>query len=364
MKTMVNLSSNRHQAAGCTTIARDAGRGDRRTSFTQDFKNPRLQKSGARFGSMLQQHGSWRLRQSEHVAAAATQDQDVSETKGEPSQEEVSNKVTRLLEIVGIESDGSREPGEKEKREADDILNQLEEIGQGGRPLEDPMVFGNFNVSYVSMGSKQYGQPAGGRFRTGLGKLLFRTTGLYQSVIRPNVVTNKIEFKVFGFIPCSVGLRGTLRSIPEKEGGEDCADTAKVFFEPPVLTLPFGIHTSIGPKSNVVLKTTYVDDRVRLGKGSRGSLFVFTRGGESENAEMDVVGLQKIRVLGKVLISLAVAGMFTGGAALSYCYYNIPLIGGLGMLLMFLSVGLGFGFWRGGIFDDSVERPEITPLAT
>ena len=40
----------------------------------------------------------------------------------------------------------------------------------------------------------------------------------------------------------------------------------------------------IGPPSSVVLKTTYVDDRVRLGKGSRGSLFVFTRGGAADEA--------------------------------------------------------------------------------
>ena len=39
-----------------------------------------------------------------------------------------------------------------------------------------------------------------------------------------------------------------------------------------------------GPPSSVVLKTTYVDERVRLGKGSRGSLFVFTRGGAADAA--------------------------------------------------------------------------------
>lgn len=35
-------------------------------------------------------------------------------------------------------------------------------------------------------------QPAGGRFRGGLGKLLFRTTLLAQSVLQPDVVTNKV----------------------------------------------------------------------------------------------------------------------------------------------------------------------------
>ncbi len=34
----------------------------------------------------------------------------------------------------------------------------------------------------------------------------------------------------------------------------------------------------------MVLSTTYLDERVRLGKGSKGSLFVFTRGGAAEQA--------------------------------------------------------------------------------
>ncbi len=58
----------------------------------------------------------------------------------------------------------------------------------------------------------------------------------------------------------------------------------QVFFEPPVLSLPGGVHIRIGPPSSVVLKTTYVDERVRLGLGSRGSYFVFTRGGAADAA--------------------------------------------------------------------------------
>jgi hypothetical protein len=39
-----------------------------------------------------------------------------------------------------------------------------------------------------------------------------------------------------------------------------------------------------GPPSSVQLTTTYLDERIRLGKGSRGSLFVFTRGGAADEA--------------------------------------------------------------------------------
>jgi hypothetical protein len=45
-----------------------------------------------------------------------------------------------------------------------------------------------------------------------------------------------------------------------------------------------GISLRIGPESSVVLTTTYLDERVRLGKGSRGSRFIFVRGGEAESA--------------------------------------------------------------------------------
>ena len=58
----------------------------------------------------------------------------------------------------------------------------------------------------------------------------------------------------------------------------------QVDFEPPRLSLPGGICLAVGPTSSVVLATTYLDKRVRLGRGGRGSSFVFTRGGPCESA--------------------------------------------------------------------------------
>lgn len=58
----------------------------------------------------------------------------------------------------------------------------------------------------------------------------------------------------------------------------------QVSFEPPRVSLPGGISLAVGPTSSVVLSTTYLDERVRLGKGGRGSRFVFTRGGACEHA--------------------------------------------------------------------------------
>ena len=55
-------------------------------------------------------------------------------------------------------------------------------------------------------------------------------------------------------------------------------------FQPPRLHLGDHIDLAIGPKSSVVLTTTYLTPEVRIGKGSRGSLFVFTKGGEAATA--------------------------------------------------------------------------------
>lgn len=57
----------------------------------------------------------------------------------------------------------------------------------------------------------------------------------------------------------------------------------QVLFEKPELCLG-GLSVRIGPPSSVILKTSYLDEAVRLGKGSRGSKFVFVRGGEAESA--------------------------------------------------------------------------------
>jgi hypothetical protein len=59
----------------------------------------------------------------------------------------------------------------------------------------------------------------------------------------------------------------------------------KAFFQPPLLGL--GLYNKnkyltfrVGPKSDVVLDTIYLDETFRLGRGSRGSTFIFQRLGE------------------------------------------------------------------------------------
>ncbi|GAB4817030.1 hypothetical protein N2152v2_004076 [Parachlorella kessleri] len=230
---------------------------------------------------------------------------------------------------------------------------------QEPRPLDNPLVYGNYNVAYVSTGNRQLGQPAGGRFRTGIGKVLFGTTMLAQSVLAPDIVTNKVQFALLGVLPGAVGLRGKLVSIPEVEGGPNNKDTVKVFFDPAVISLPGGVHTRLGGTSSVVLKTTYLDERVRLGRGSRGSLFVFTRGGQADRAGMDQVGLERTSPLGLLLLTAVLSGL-VGAGALAASRPSIPTAArALGALAALLGAGLTVCFWRGGQLEDNTDREEV-----
>ena len=274
--------------------------------------------------------------------------------------------VSALISIVGTTSDGSKDASltAAQTEAVVDILNRLEEIGACAqrRPLGDPLIYGNYNVSYTLMGNRQYGQPAGGRFRTGLGALLFKTRGLYQSVLRPDVVVNKVALDIFRILPSYVGLRGRLVEVPEEDGSM-AGDTVKVFFEPPVLGFPFGIVARIGPPSTVVLKTTYVDERVRIGKGSRGSLFVFTRGGASDGASMETVGLERTSVFGKGIIALFTLGTLSLGGWVCYSGYlkKQAAVSAVGWVIAMVGLFLAGTFVRGGIVDPGADdRPDVT----
>ncbi|CAG9462155.1 unnamed protein product [Pedinophyceae sp. YPF-701] len=198
----------------------------------------------------------------------------------------------------------------------DNILEELELRGQQQmpRPLDNnPLLWGNYEVAYTSAGPAQNGAPAGGRFRGPLGRLLFRTRGLYQSVFEPSdpsdppTAVNKVEFSLLGFLPGWAGLRGKVE--PEGAGN---MDTVKVTFAPARVNL-FGLEMVLGKPSSVVLQTVYLDERVRLGRGSRGSLFVFRRGGAAESAGMETLGtgagVPGRMVLGAITLALLCAGL-------------------------------------------------------
>jgi len=275
---------------------------------------------------------------------------------------DASALVDRVLRAVAG-SDGGVALTPAKRDEVDALLQALGDrcgVAQRPRPLGDPLLFGDYEVAYTSPSRApgERGQPAGGRFRGRVGRLLFRTTGVFQSVLplpagegqegkkaRPGkeeegenaapgaavaLAVNKVSFKLFGLIPGYVGLRGLCYPCARPGAGRpatarevagldaDAAgegSTVRVRFERPVLSLgPWAAR--IGPPSGVVLTTTYLDERVRLGKGSRGSLFVFARGGAASDAGMSAVGTEKASGAGRAAIVLMIAAMVAGGAAL------------------------------------------------
>jgi len=162
--------------------------------------------------------------------------------------------------------------------------------------LDDPNLLGNYEVSFVGEGTSQRGNPAGGNYRGFLGRLLYRTTGIYQHLLLQQeqlVVVNYIRGVLFGlaFLPLSVILYGKvlpLATLPASQRANITSvfpfspgGAVKALFEPPLISLFDLCSVSVGPPSSVLLDTPYVDEVLRVGVGSRGSLFLFKREDEA-----------------------------------------------------------------------------------
>ncbi|KAJ4963791.1 hypothetical protein NE237_023730 [Protea cynaroides] len=146
--------------------------------------------------------------------------------------------------------------------EVAEVAQQLKEYCVD-EPVKCPLIFGEWDVVYCSRPTSP-----GGGFRSALGRLVFKTNDMIQEVEAPDIVLNKVSFSLFGFVDGRVSLKGKLKALDDK--------WIQVVFEPP--ELKFGpLEFQYGGESEVQLEITYVDEKIRLGKGSRGSLFVFQR---------------------------------------------------------------------------------------
>ncbi|XAR69626.1 hypothetical protein NMG60_11001302 [Bertholletia excelsa] len=130
-------------------------------------------------------------------------------------------------------------------------------------PVKSPLIFGEWDVVYCSVPTSP-----GGGYRSSFGRLIFKTKEMIQVVEAPATVRNKVSFSAFGFLDGEVSLKGKLKALDEK--------WIQVIFEPPELKVG-ALEFQYGGQSEVKLQITYIDEKIRLGKGSRGSLFVFQR---------------------------------------------------------------------------------------
>ena len=137
--------------------------------------------------------------------------------------------------------------------------------------LEDPDLYGNYEVSFVDTSSsqEQEGNPAGGGYRGNIGKFFFKTVGLYQHLYESKdtttqkpIVVNYVDALLFGFIYFGVILRGTIDVLDGKEktalmdkyGQTLSKGTVKAAFDPPLICIGSKkkhLALSVGPKSSV-----------------------------------------------------------------------------------------------------------------
>ncbi|KAL5558280.1 hypothetical protein UlMin_034491 [Ulmus minor] len=151
---------------------------------------------------------------------------------------------------------------EEEHQEVAKVAQELQKYCVN-EPVKCPLIFGDWDVVYCSRPTSP-----GGGYRSAFARLFLQTKEMIQGLEAPDIVINKVAFSVFGFLDGEVSLKGKLTALD--------GEWVKVVFEPPELKVG-ALEFRYGGQSDVKLRITYVDDKIRLGKGSRGSLFVFQR---------------------------------------------------------------------------------------
>ncbi|KAG8375332.1 hypothetical protein BUALT_Bualt10G0089200 [Buddleja alternifolia] len=149
-----------------------------------------------------------------------------------------------------------------EHQKVAEVANELQTFCVD-EPVKCPLIFGEWDVLYCSNPTSP-----GGGFRSAFGRLVFKTKEMIQVVEAPDTVRNRVSFSLLGFLEGEVSLKGKLTVLDEK--------WIQVVFEAPELKVG-GVDFKYGGESEVKLQITYIDEKIRLGKGSRGSLFVFQR---------------------------------------------------------------------------------------
>lgn len=169
--------------------------------------------------------------------------------------------VASILSKV-MQTDGGVSLTKKEHEEVAQVANEVQKYCVD-EPVKCPLIFGEWDVVYCSRPTSP-----GGGYRSAVGRLFFRTKEMIQTVEAPDTVRNKVSFSVLGFLDGEVSLKGKLKVLDSQ--------WIQVIFAPPELKLG-ALDFRYGGESEVKLQITYIDEKVRLGKGSRGSLFVFQR---------------------------------------------------------------------------------------
>lgn len=240
------------------------------------------------------------------------------------SSREVVSELLKLLE----EHDGGPSTPPKICRQIDDLVLELRDREESKSHLDDPTIFDQYEVSYVNSADRV--PPAGGRFRGVLGRLVFRGRGVYQHVFKPNHVVNIVAFRLFNLVPGLVVLRGVFTTLDSADVG---SNAIRVDFAAPRIAL-WGFVFQFGKPSDVTLRVVHLDERVRVGIGSRGSLFVFSRlvGASNLAAKewkpmfQDDTKPLPVAVLLAVLVGLIVASIYATWQIVSMLWISVIIL--------------------------------------
>ena len=163
------------------------------------------------------------------------------------------------------------------------------------QPVNFTAVLGNYNVTHV-IPSKPNEKPVGGKWSRGPAQALLKTRRTLQHLLAPKQTksvaeaVNVISLSALGdLFRIHVILRGDAFSMTPLERhdviqtrqtpGGLSPRTVRADFDAPRIIVARGktslVNLSVGPSSSVVLDTPYCDERIRIGKGSRGSWFIF-----------------------------------------------------------------------------------------
>ncbi|KAK4787282.1 hypothetical protein SAY86_011115 [Trapa natans] len=168
--------------------------------------------------------------------------------------------ISILSKVLNTDGGVSLKP--EEHKEVAEFASELQKYCIS-EPVKSPLIFGDWDVVYCSVPTSP-----GGGYRSAIGRLFFRTKEMVQALEAPDIVRNKVAFSLLGFLDGEVSLKGKLKVLDD--------EWIQVIFEAPQLQIG-GLEFSYGGQSEVKLQIVYIDEKIRLGKGSRGSLFVFQR---------------------------------------------------------------------------------------
>lgn len=280
--------------------------------------------------------------------------------------DEASQQVDRLLRLVDTKKVDVAANGQEIKS----IVQSLE---QAPHDVNFTALVGNYNVTHV-IPSQPNDKPVGGKWSRGPAQALLTTRRTLQHLLAPKAVHSVAE--AVNVISLSalrdafrihVILRGDAYQLTEKErldivkerqtpGGLSSRAVRANFDAPRIVLVRHNsslLNLSVGPPSSVVLDTPYCDDRIRIGKGSRGSWFVFKRCFDEEANEWKPWIAERPVAKSKALAVLA--GSF--GVGLVGCNYKgLWRVGGIVLSILSISAGVVIGFSTGGIEQDDNSK--------